>query len=534
MLYKLLARVAVAGWVCSALTFSLPAFCDEAVKFNILRFEVAGNSLLDADEVAAALAPFAGSNRVYGDIQKALEAVENAYRVRGFGAVQVTAPEQELTQGVVRLDVVEAKISRISVVGNAYFDQDNILASLPGLRIGSTPNARLLSESVQLANENPAKKVDVVLGLGDNDGELEAKLDVKDEKPWSVFITSDNTGSSETGRDRTGVALQYANLFNRDEVATIAYTSSIDRPESTRVYSLSYRLPIYAWGDSVDLILGKSDVAAATSVTVAGPLQFSGSGMVYGLRYNHILPRRGEYSHRLVLGLDQREYDNTCAVDGQAVCGAGGADVTVRPLSLSYSGQLDSPGSSSTLSASVSGNLSGGPNSRQSDFTASRQDASLHYSVLRGGLSHARGIGSDWQVRAAITLQYTRDALVSGEQFGLVGSTAVRGFQERALAADKGYFGTLEVYSPDLAALNGWPGSLRLLTFYDFAQGSFNKTAPGVYDRASVSSAGIGLRYALGRSTSLRADLARVIQGGPANTADAGDMRGHIGVVIGF
>ena len=531
--FEIKATTAVAA-VCLASLLSSPVLADDTVRFAIARFDVSGNTLLDDGDLASLVAPFTGQNKVYGDIQKALEAVENAYRARGYGAVQVSAPEQELTAGVVRLDVSEAKVGHLVVVGNLNFDDDNILASLPGLKVGFTPNARALSESVQLANENPAKKIEVVLGVGEKDGELDAKIEVRDEKPWAVFLSSDNTGTQDTGRDRTGIALQYANLWNRDQIATIAYTSSLERPQSTKVYSLSYRLPIYDWGDSIDVIVGKSDVAAATSATVAGPLQFSGSGMVYGLCYNLILPRRGEYSHRFVAGVDQREYDNTCLLDGQDVCGAGGADVTVRPLTLTYSGQLDSPGSSSTVSLSASANLPGGPNSSAADFSASRVDAAPHYTVFRGGLSHARSVGNDWQARAAINVQYTSDALVSGEQLGLVGSTAVRGFNERVVTADKGYFGTLEIYTPDLAASFGNSGNLRLLGFYDFGHGSFNKTPPGVYQNENVSSVGVGLRYSLGRSTSLRADLARVIDGGPADTADSGELRGHVGVVIGF
>ena len=525
---------AVLAGICSGVLIASPVLGQETVRFNIMRFDVAGNTLLDADELERRVAPYTGPGRVYGDIQKALEAVEGAYRERGYGAVMVTTPEQELTQGVVRLQVIEAKVSAISINGNTSFDQDNILASLPGLKVGTTPNARTLSESVQLANENPAKKVEVILGVGAGEDELEAKVTVKDQKPWSVFLTSDNTGNESTGRDRTGVALQYANLFNRDQVATVAFTSSLDRPESTRVYSLSYRLPIYAWGDSIDVILGKSDVAAATSTTVAGPLQFSGKGMVYGLRYNLILPRSSEYSQRFVFGLDQREYDNSCALAGLQICGAGGADITVRPLSITYSGQLDSPGRSSTLMLSAAGNLGGGPNSSQSDFTASRLDAKQNYTVFRGGLSHLRSVGNDWQLRTALNLQYTRDALVAGEQFGLVGSTAVRGFHERVVTADTGYYGTVEVFTPDLAAAQGMPGNLRLLGFYDFGHGNFNKTEPGTYNKTNMASVGVGLRYALGRSASIRADMARVVDSGPQDTEVAGAWYGHIGLVISY
>ncbi len=535
MYYNMMLRLV--GLVVLCLSLFCVGVGAETVQFSIQRFEITGNTLISSDELERQVAPFIGANKVYGDIQKALEAVESAYRERGYGAVHVLVPEQELTQGVVRFNVMEAKLGKISVVGNSHFDEQNILATLPGLRLGTTPNARVLSESVQLANENPARKMDVVLGIsgaGDNDDELNARIDVKDEKPWAVYLSSDNTGNKETGRDRTGISLQHANLFNRDQVGTFSYTSSIDRPQSTRIYSLSYRLPIYAWGDSVDLYYGNSDVASATSATVAGPLLFSGAGSVYGLRYNHILPRKGEYSHRFIFGYDRREFDNTCTLGGQAVCGAGGADITLRPLSVSYSGQNESLGGISNLFLSLSGNLAGGNHGSSADFEANRLGASPNYSVFRGSLSHTQVVGNDWQLRGAINMQYTRDALVSGEQLGLVGAMAVRGFDERALTSDKGYYGLVEVYTPDLAARNGFSGNLRLLGFYDFGQGSFNKIPPGLYDKMDVASVGIGLRYTLDRKASARADLARVVDGGTPDTAEAGDWRGHVSIVIGF
>lgn len=131
-------------------------------------------------------------------------------------------------------------------------------------------------------------------------------------------------------------------------------------------------------------------------------------------------------------------------------------------------------------------------------------------------------------------MQYTRDALVSGEQLGLVGALAVRGFEERALTSDKGYYGSVEVYTPDLAARNRFTGNLRLLGFYDFGQGSFNKIPPGLYNKVDVASAGIGMRYALDSKASARADFARVIDGGKPEVEKPGDWRAHVSMVFGF
>src|ERR1039458_8371018 len=123
-------------------------------RFDIVRFQVEGNTLLPEAEVQRAVAPQVGPKRVYGDIQKALEALERAYRAAGFSTVQVFVPEQELTTGVVRLQVTEGVIGKVVISGNKHFDDANIRASLPALKEGKAPNLRRMSENIQLSNEN--------------------------------------------------------------------------------------------------------------------------------------------------------------------------------------------------------------------------------------------------------------------------------------------------------------------------------------------------------------------------------------------
>ena len=60
--------------------------------FDIVRFQVEGNTLLPQAQVQGILGPLAGPKRVYGDIQKALEALEAAYRRAGYSTVQVYVP----------------------------------------------------------------------------------------------------------------------------------------------------------------------------------------------------------------------------------------------------------------------------------------------------------------------------------------------------------------------------------------------------------------------------------------------------------
>ena len=503
---------------------------------HIDHFDIKGNTLLNAGLIERLLAPYTGSARSYTDIQRALDVLEGAYRTAGYSAVNVITPEQEVTAGIVTFQVIESVIGKVTLNGNEHYDKANIRNALPTLAEGFTPSARELSENIRLANENPTRQLDVVLAVGEEANTVDAMVNVQDSSPHKMFLTLDNTGNQSTGMYRTGVGYQHNNLFNRDHAATFNYITSPNHVKDVTQVSASYRLPIYAVGDSIDLIAAYSDTNAGTTATVAGPLTFSGKGHVYSVHYNHYLPRQGEYTSKIIAGLDYRAYLNNCMILSTACPGI--ADVTVHPFSLTYNGTWTKPVYVADFSATLVRNIPGGKYGNDADFGASRASptggpgAKANYSILRLNGSLALPLPKDWQYRLALNAQYTQDALVSGESFGLVGATAVRGFLERELSSDKGYVLNTEIYTPDLASsLNIKNGNFRLLGFIDSAGGWNQLLAGETTSRTRAVSAGFGFRYAHGKNVSTKFDLAKVYGNGGGSTR-GGDTRGHISLGV--
>lgn len=289
------------------------------VKFDIGKFEVQGNTLLPPARIDELVAPFTGKDKNYADVQRALEALDNEYRRQNYGTVSVIVPEQELAGGTVVLKVTEGVIGKVAITGNQYFDADNIRASLPDLKEGGVPNLRKLSENTQLVNESPAKKVEVTLGVSEEAGKINARVDVAEQNPQRFYLTLDNTGTNDSGKNKIGVAYQHANLFNRDQIVTLAYTTAIDAPGGidSEVYSIGYRLPLYALGDSIDFIYGVSNTnIPSVTPNLTNPLAINGQGKIIGLRYNHMFARSGLYTSKLVAGYDYKYFDNTCDIGG--------------------------------------------------------------------------------------------------------------------------------------------------------------------------------------------------------------------------
>lgn len=529
--------------------------CAEEQRFDITRFDVVGNTLLPEDKVQALLAPYTGSRRNFGDVQRALDALENAYRAAGYGAVQVALPEQEATSGAVRLEVLEAKIGKVAVIGNRHYSADNVRRGLPALQPGTSPNLRRLSENVQLSNENGAKQVEVSLAAGDADTVVDANVRVTDRSPHQGGLSADNTGTDATGKWRTGVFYQYANLFDRDHAISLAYTTSPDSPGGVKIhnYSIGYRLPLYGWGDSIDVIYGKSSSNTPSSTpTLGGSLNIVGKGDVASIRLNHNFPRAGETTRKLVAAIDYKAIDARCtAVDGTPVSTApptpplaSCVPYTVMPLSAQYVTSTRSGMAQVDASAGLSVNFPRGARytnitgrtDRYSYLTSGNRDTRDRLVILRGAASWLRGFGNDWQARVAGSAQYALQPVVSAESFGLTGANTVRGFDERVLSADSGVTANAELYAPDLAAVLGWDGSLRLLAFIDASYGHNRAAQFPVPGSVSAAGAGLGLRAALGKSVTIRVDVARVLSSGQGHASGVarGDYRAHIFLTVGY
>ncbi len=503
----------------------------EEPRFEIRRFVFDGATLLPAQRLEEATRPFTGPARNFGDVQRALEVVERAYTEAGYSAVQVILPEQELERGEVRFQIVEAKLGRVIVEGNKHFDEANIRASVPSLVAGESPNINAIARNLRVANESPAKQTNVLLRSGQQEATVDAVMRVVDEKTDRFSVTLDNSGTKETGLLRLGLGYQNANAFNKDHVLTMQYVtapySDADPQQvswpggNVQIAGAGYRIPLYQWGDSLDFSAGYSNV---NSGQVSG-FSITGAGSLAGVRYTRNFDRIGDYEHRMQFAADYRYYDNT------GVRAADSADqlvrdYTVHPLTLQYVGLLRGQDSETSFSLGFSQNFPGGNDGTGSDWCAPipgqpniapvRVDdegncATPRYNLWRGSINRNQALPRDWQARFAMNGQWTRYMLASGEQFGIGGADSVRGFLERQVVGDKGFRGTLELYTPDFGGQTGIGGArMRALAFVDWGGVYVIKPLPGVPGRQHVGSAGLGLRFSHGTNLSFRLDVASV------------------------
>jgi len=490
----------------AATTFSAsPLLAEDTIvpRFDLHKIRLEGNSLLSTAETETVLAKFTGPQKDFGTLQEAMEELEQAYKKQGYNMVTVILPEQELKDGEVFFQVIEPKVKKISVKGNKYFSKENILATLPTLKQDEPPRLSEISANLRAVNENPSKNITLQFKSLKNPEDLNAQLQVVDEKPWKVALTGDNSGTRQSGYYRMGLTLQHSNLWDLDHVASLAYSTSPDHADKVTIVSGSYRIPLYGLGDTIDFFGGYSDVDNGNSQISGTDLSVSGKGIVSGARYNLTLPRFGAYEHKLQLGMDYRRYNNTVLFSGVDLAN----DVVAHPFSITYGGSWSNDLQSVDGYAGVLHNQPWGGKGKQRDFNLQRDGAAADYTIFRYGVNTMRRLPGEWLFRLFANGQYSPDRLISGEQFGLGGANSVRGYLEREESYDGGLAGSVEIYTPDIAPLVKLPKTqLRLVGFFDAGTGYNLRTQPGETGNNTITGTGAGFRLAIAQYFSFSLD----------------------------
>jgi hemolysin activation/secretion protein len=487
----------------------------EIIRFPINAFIVDDAKLLTQSDFDAVVAPFVGKEKDFSDVQRALEAVEELYASRGFSAVHVLLPEQELEAGTVHFLVIEGHYGKVIVKDNKFVSEQNALNAIPSVRSGGVPRAKQVGRELRLANENPARQLNVVLKGGEKDDEVDASVLVTDSKPELWTLTLDNSGSVETGRSRLGLAYRHANLFDRDHVAQVNVQVSPQYMSRVKVLGGSYKVPLYDRGNSVEIFGGYSNVNS-----LVGETNFQGGGLIFSARYNIPLERWGTFDPRVSFGVDWRKFDK---IKMTGVAQPLYNDIIVTPLSVAYSAQGKAGKGDVNFNTSFAMNVPLMSKGKAADFAnydlVNLTKPTATYKAIHFGAGYFTAFGGDWQFRTAMNGQWSGDTLIQAEQMRLGGADGVRGFSEGSETGEVGMRYNIETYSP---AFETSGAKLRGLVFVD--GGTVKAKDVG---STNISSAGFGLRTAITDTSSLRLDAGRIIKAGNDPQQLNGDWRIH-------
>ncbi len=459
--------------------------------FDLLELRVKGNTLLERNQLERTVYPFLGPKKSIETVEQARDALENVYRNKGYQTVSVDIPEQNVKNGVVYLQVIEGKVSRLRVKDSRYFSLGSIKAGVPELAEGGVPNMPKMQEQLAaLGSQSADRKITPVLRAGDTPGTLEVDLKVKDSLPLHGRVELNGRNTSSTSLLRLVSSLHYDNLWQKMHSASLMYQVSPQNSEEVDVWAGTYVMPV----PSTDAKLAFYAVSSSSSAQIAsaGALSVVGIGNIYGARIIKPLPGLDDYFQSLTLGVDYKDFKEDLNLIGADTIKT---PISYLPFMVQYASSLKGKASFTSFNVGVNFSVRGLGNDQQ-EFENKRFNARSNYAALTGGINFTHELPYGMEFSSRFSGQIADSPLISNEQFSLGGMQSVRGYFETQALADDGLIGSVELRSPHLAPrYRDTVNKLQALVFMDGGRGWIQDALPGSDKTSELASAGLGMRF---------------------------------------
>lgn len=491
------------------------------IRFFIKKFLVQGQVPLSAGKIATIINPYQNKTYNLEQLQTVAKALEKAIRAEGYSFYRVVLPPQTLNGNEIKLQVISFTLNKIEINGTKHFDKANILSSLPALKIGKSPNMAEINNALKMSNKHPFK--DITLTFKQNQrtpDTIDANITVKEQRPYQAFLMLNNTGTKRTGDFRMTAALQHGNLWNLDHQLSVSYTTSPDHLTEVKQYGINYSMPLYSLKGWLKAYYAFSDV---DNGIIANDFSVTGSGEMYGLQYQQLLPALGAYQHWLEVGIDNHFFMNDIKFLDTPI----GNSVRSVPVSILYHGEYPWEYASINYHIQWLANTGLGGHNNQASYQNSRFGAKKNWQLLRYGFNVDANF-EQWRLKLNLSGQYSDQTIISGEQFGVGGSRSVRGYSERETSADSGEVLNLELYTPR------WYG-VNLVGFYDVGHGRQHSVLANEPKDWILSSIGLGVRWQWQQTVFSSIDFAHALDEGiQVNGTHSGTNRIHANLMFRF
>ncbi|MBA4261867.1 MAG: ShlB/FhaC/HecB family hemolysin secretion/activation protein [Comamonadaceae bacterium] len=498
----------------------------QEAKFDVFEYRVQGVRLLPALEVEKAVYPHMGEGKTLADVEKAREALEKTYHGQGYLTVLVSIPQQRVDKGLVRLQVTEAPVDRLRVVGARHFSPQDIKDAVPELAEGQVPNFTDMQAELMAVNRNPDRRVSPVLRPGKTPGTVEVDLKVQDRLPFHGNVELNDRYSPDTTRSRLSASARWDNLWGRQHSIGVTAQTAPENSNESQVFSLNYTLPL-AGGNILALYGVKTD----SDVAAVGTLNVVGRGTIVGLRLIKPLPGTEGFFHSASFGVDHKDFDQSVNL-----IGSGGFNTPIAYLPFTAGWDATWLGQDRTTRLGLQMNLHvQGLVGDEQEFADKRFKGRPSYLYLRGNVSQERRFESGHGLNLRAQWQLAGQPLISNEQFAMGGVDTVRGYFESAALGERGLVLSVEGLSPNLmrhlSRADEVSAALRALAFFD--AGTVRVIDPiTAQDRFTLSSVGLGLRLEAGNG--LKGELIwayplKTVGSGSGQTA-RGDHRLHLNI----
>lgn len=456
------------------------------VRIQVKRVAIDGATVYAQTELDAEFASLQGSEITLADLYAAADKLTRKYRNDGYLLSQVIVPEQQVSAGVAKLQVVEGFIDKVFIEG-VENDRRGVVAAYAEVIRNSRPlSAAVLERQMLLINDLPGAFARAILSPSAATFGA-ADLTIRfTQKVISGGLSLGDRGGRSIGPRRYMMDVEFDNLLGMQERTQVRYVAS---PNDELEYSsFLHEQVVGSAGGKLGIAMNR--VRARPEELSFIPLNIETKSTGVSLTYSHPVLRTRSQNLQLRASL--------AAHDGEtSIFGVTDTEDHLRIMRFGVGYDLaDRWDGINIFDIEYSHGLRGMGASRNGDPFLSRPFGRVDFHKLSYYAARMQNITPSLSLLAAFSGQYAFDNLLSSELFSFGGESVGRGYDPSELVGDHGAALKIELRYASIANL-GIPVPYTIYGFYDAGQVRQRPVA-GVASAESASASGLGIRFGIG------------------------------------
>lgn len=448
------------------------------ISVVVERILLSGNTVFSAAKLKEVTEPYVGREITTDELHSLRRELTLYYIERGYINSGAVIPDQNISDGVITIRIIEGRLAGIRVTGNNRLHEEYVRSrlALPEHKPLYFPE---LQEKVELLHRDRLiHRINAHLVPGLRRGEAVLEVTVEERKPYAFGVSFNNRRSPSVGELRGEIWGSWLNISGYGDAVSFRYGMT----EGLKDIAVDYELPLGGRDTRFGLHASRSDSAIIEEPFDA--IDITSETENFGLDFSHPfrLTTGGRFSGSIAL---ERRHSKTVFLQNEPYPSPGSENGKTTVAVLRIGQEWLSRRSDRVLAV-------------RSRFSFGLD--ALGATINRGNTPDARF--SSWlgqfqwvqrlsergtQLVVRSDLQLTNEPLLPLEQFGIGGVTSVRSYRENLMVRDRGWSGTVEVRVPVANR------TLQLAAFYDIGGGeNVVGSSPKL---KNISSAGLGLRW---------------------------------------
>lgn len=258
---------------------SARAAMEDARCFTIQRIDIQGADTLGPAQRTELVQPYLGQCLGVAQLNELLGVVTDRYLQLGLVTSRAYLPQQDLSTGILTLQVVEGRLEGIRPADDSGLSPREVNMAFPG-HVGELLNLREVEQLVDQLNRLPSNGAQMELAPGEAVGGSTVLVRNAAQKPWRASLSRNNDGQRSTGQQQWGTLINRSGIIESDSFFNIT-AANLDNQGGTLRALGTDGASVYHVGGVLDNQGGVIEIANADLTVDAGSFRNTNGSLLH-------------------------------------------------------------------------------------------------------------------------------------------------------------------------------------------------------------------------------------------------------------